>query len=99
MAKPQPWNPADATVEINTIANSDRLRLTYTKHALEQMTDRNLIASDVMFVLKRGFVLEEAQQSTRSGFYKYCVQSRTPNSDRTVKVVAIPILGLGTSRL
>ena len=91
MAGSQPWSPADATSEINAIANSPNLRLTYSKHAREQMTERDLIASDVMFVLKRGFVLEPAEASTQTGLFKYCPQSRSPNSgNRTVRVVAIP---------
>lgn len=91
MAKPQPWSPADATKEINAIAISEKLRITYTAHALGQMADRDLIASDVLFVLKKGFVLEDGEQSTQTGLYKYCVQSRSPNSgSRTVRVVAIP---------
>jgi Domain of unknown function (DUF4258) len=95
MARPQPWSPADATTEINAIANSPNLRLTHSRHALDQMTERDLIASDVMFVLKKGFVLEEPEPSTQAGFFKYCPQSRSPNSaSRTVRVVAIPDAGL-----
>ena len=91
MAKPQPWSPADATTEINAIAQSPQLRLTYTGHSREQMAERDLIASDVMFVLRRGFVLEDGEPSTQAGLYKYCLQSRSPNSEsRTVRVVAIP---------
>jgi hypothetical protein len=55
------------------------------------MADRDLIAGDVMFVLKRGFVLADGEPSTQAGLYKYCVQSRSPNSgSRTVRVIAIP---------
>src|ERR1700722_7244442 len=91
MAKPQPWSPADATSEINSIAGSEQLRITYTGHAREQMADRDLIAGDVMFVLQRGFVLAAGEPSTQAALYKYCVQSRSPNSgSRTVRVIAIP---------
>jgi hypothetical protein len=91
MAKPQPWSPADATKEINAVAVSDKLRITYTGHARQQMADRDLIAGDVLFVLKKGFVLEDGEPSTQAGLYKYWVQSRSPNSgNRTVRIVAIP---------
>ena len=93
MAKPQPWTPADATDEIRAIATSERppLSLILTKHASEQMQERSLYTGDVLFILKQGFVFGNAVASTRAGYYKYAVQSRSPNSgNRTVRVIAIP---------
>ncbi|MBI1867735.1 MAG: DUF4258 domain-containing protein [Methylocystis sp.] len=55
------------------------------------MRERDLIMSDVLYVLKQGFVFDDPQESTRPGLHKYAVQSRSPNSgSRTVRVVAIP---------
>jgi hypothetical protein len=91
LAKPQPWTSADATDEIRRIAKRDDFALVLTKHAREQMVERELIVGDVLYVLKQGFVLSPAQESTRPGFCKYAVQSRSPNSgSRTVKVICIP---------
>jgi hypothetical protein len=91
MVKPQPWSPADATIEINAIAKSQRLRIGYTRHARDQMGIRDLAVGDVLFALKRGFVFADAEPSTAPALFKYQIQSRTPNSgNRTVRVVAIP---------
>lgn len=59
MAKPQPWSPGDATDQIRAIAKADILNLIWTAHAKVQMRDRGLIASDVLYVLRKGFVLED----------------------------------------
>lgn len=87
----EPWDPAEATRRIRAIAQHQSLNLTYTGHARAQMTDRELIVGDVLYVLKNGFVHESARQSTRAGYYKYQIRTSTPNSrSRDVKVVAIP---------
>lgn len=86
----KPWKPADATNEIRRLASSE-IWLTYSDHAKERMGERDLIVSDILHVLKFGFVHQEAERSTRPGLYKYRMQSRTPNSgDREVGVVLIP---------
>lgn len=47
--------------------------------------------SDLLFVLKNGFVYEDAQPSTLPDFYKYRVEGQSPNSgSRYLRVVAIP---------
>jgi Domain of unknown function (DUF4258) len=87
----QPWNPANATRCINEIAAHARLDLSLSVHARDQMADRNLVVRDVLYVLKRGMVYENAQKATQNGFYKYQIETRTPNSgNRSVRVVAVP---------
>lgn len=55
------------------------------------MAERELYTGDVKFVLQQGFVYDEPEASTRAGFFKYKVESRSPNSgSRTVRIVAIP---------
>lgn len=55
------------------------------------MRARDLIFGDVLYVLSNGFVYREAQEATRPGFFKYRIESRSPNSNnRVVGVVAIP---------
>jgi len=93
-ARPQPWKPADATDAIRALAGHGRLTITYTQHAKEQMLSRELFVGDVLWVLKHGFVLEEAQPSTQPNLFKYLPESRSPNSgNRTVRVVVIPDAG------
>ncbi|WP_197922458.1 DUF4258 domain-containing protein [Thiosulfatihalobacter marinus] len=91
MFKEQPWNEADATYAIRTIARSDEFDLFPTAHALEQMGQRNLIMGDVLNALKTGFVRRSSTPSTQDGFHKYVVEAITPNSSpREIGVVAIP---------
>ena len=55
------------------------------------MRDRDILMGDVLYVLKNGFVLDEPRRATRPGFFKYLVESTTPNSEgRTVGIVVIP---------
>lgn len=89
MAGAQPWKPADATNEIRRLA-SNEIRLTYTDHVKERMAERELTVSDILYVLKNGFVHREAEKSTKAGFFKYRMESHTPNSERGIGVVVIP---------
>ena len=89
-SRTRPWVPAKATEEIRKLAQQD-FQFIWTWHASEQMQERDLITGDIIHVLKNGFVHEEAKPSTRKGFFKYKVESRSPNSGgRTVGVVVVP---------
>src|SRR4051794_18623377 len=88
---PQPWTPAQATERIRAIACDQRFAISFQRHAKEQMAARELILGDVIYLLKRGFVFDEAEPSTRAAFFKYKVECKTPNSgSRDVRVVSIP---------
>ena len=88
--RPQPWSQADATDIIRSIARGDHA-LHITKHASDQMPVRDLTVGDVLYVLKNGFVHTAPQKSTRKSFFKYSVDSRTPNSgNRILRVVVLP---------
>lgn len=76
----QPWSCADATQFINEMGNSPELTVLTTDHADEQMDLRGLIMGDVLHVLKRGFVYAAPEEATRKSFYKYAIESKTPNS-------------------
>ena len=90
MQKPQPWGPADATSNIRTIARG-QFTLTYQEHAKERLKERGLTTGDVLYVLKNGFVYDQAQPSTRDNCFKYSIEYSTPNSNqRSLRVVAIP---------
>jgi hypothetical protein len=85
------WPAKTAVYEIREIAASRKLTIAYTQHAKEQMLSRGLFISDVLFVLKNGFVHEEPCQSTRQNFLKYSVECVSINgSHRTVRVITIP---------
>lgn len=80
-----------ATELIRSLATDDKLSLFYKLHAKEQMSARNIIVSDVLFALRNGFVRKEAQAATQNGFFKYAIESRTPNSDnREIRIIVIP---------
>jgi hypothetical protein len=61
-----PWTPAEATQRINKCAKSDELQLSWTLHAKDRMRERGIIISDILYLLKRGFVYEQAEPSTRA---------------------------------
>ena len=87
----QPWTPSEATNKIRAMARSEQLNLAYKIHTKERLAERGIIISDVLFVLKHGFVLTEAEKSTRDGFFKYSMESKTPNSaSRDIRVVLLP---------
>jgi hypothetical protein len=87
----QPWKPAEATREINRIARDRLVGLSYTRHAVERLSERNLVVSDLLYVLRNGFVYEEPERATLLGLYKYKIEGQSPNSGaRTLRVIAIP---------
>jgi hypothetical protein len=87
----EPWTPAQATERIRRISNEDCFTITLTAHAEERLEQRDLTTLDVLYVLQKGIVLEEAVETTRPGLYKYAVICSTPNSNRRdVRVIAIP---------
>lgn len=88
---PEPWTPAQATDRIRAKALSDGFALAWTYHAKEQMEERYLLAGDVLHVLKKGFVYDDAVPSTRPPMCRYKMVSFTPNSERReVAIIVIP---------
>ena len=91
VARVEPWKPADATEEIRRLGNSRWLALTLTLHAKAQMPACDLITSDILFILKNGFVYDDPQAATRVHYFKYKMECETPNSNgRAIRVVLIP---------
>jgi hypothetical protein len=90
LKQPQPWTPGDATDNIREIAASN-FALSLTGHVTERMEERDLTTADIRHILRRGFVYEQAQETTRSKCFKYCIDASTPNSgSRTVRLVVVP---------
>jgi Domain of unknown function (DUF4258) len=85
------WSAKQATTEIREIAQSRHLTVSYSKHSLERFVERGLIMSDILYVVKFGFVYMEPIPSTRSGWFKYAIESKCPNGgSRSVRVVVVP---------
>ena len=83
-------DPAAATRFIRGLYGPS-LGLRYTRHARDRMIERGLIVSDVLHVIRHGFVYERGEQSTRDDLHKYQMECVTPNSNgRTVRLVLIP---------
>ena len=88
----QAWTPADATDAIRKIGCDPRLSLAYKVHATQRMAERGITISDILWLLKRGFVHQEATPATQKGRYKYVIEGPTPNSEgRTMAAVVIPV--------
>lgn len=85
------WSPARATDVIRRIARDARLSLAYKVHAAKREAERGITVSDVLHVLRHGFVHQPAVAATRPGFFKYQIECVTPNSEgRTVALIVIP---------
>ena len=55
------------------------------------MTEREIFAADILYVLKNGFIYDEPEEATREGYFKYTMINPTPSSDkRELKIVVIP---------
>ena len=86
-----PWTPSEATDEIGAMARSSRLALSYKLHARERLAERDIILSDVLYVLRNGFVYSDAVPATKPGYHKYVIEGRSPNSGtRALGVLVIP---------
>lgn len=88
--KSQPWKPADATNAIREIAKDGLFTLDLSSHASEQLVARDLITSDILHVLKYGFVYDPPEPATQKNCYKYKVESTSPAGSRVVRIIAIP---------
>lgn len=87
----EPWSPADATTTIRIMAADRCLGLHFKTHAKEQMSSRGIIMSDVLYILKNGFVYKDPIPATINGFFKYAIESKSPNSNgRSIRLIIIP---------
>lgn len=89
--KNEPWDPTDATYAIREIGKHPALSIAYKMHARQRMSERGIIVSDVLQLLRRGFVYDLPIEATSRGYYRYVIQGRTPNSGkRDIAAVIIP---------
>ena len=67
------------------------LSLAYKLHAKERLAERSIIISDVLYLLKHGFVYQDPVPAKTNGYFKYEIGCRTPNSgDRKICLIVIP---------
>jgi hypothetical protein len=87
---PTPWSPSKATEAIRQYARGE-FALSYKLHAKERMEERGLVQSDIVHVLKNGFVYADAIPATPIGYFRYAIEGSAPNSGgRSLRVVVIP---------
>ncbi len=87
----QPLTPSQATECIRQMARHDRLSLAYSGHAKARLAEREILTGDLLVLLRQGFVSCDAEPTANQNVFKYCIDSRTPNSgNRSVRAVVIP---------
>ncbi len=65
--------------------------MAYKVHAVQREGERGIYTPDVLYLLKNGFVHDEATAATRAGFFKYAIEGLTPNSEgRGIRLIVIP---------
>lgn len=90
---PEPLKPAQATKYIQGKV-CDELELALTKHAKEQLQNRDLVQADIFHILRFGYVHDAGQATNIPGIFKYRMECTTPNSgNRIVRIVVIPSMG------
>ena len=73
------------------LAIDDKTKWVLTGRVKERFQERNLLIADIRYLLKFGYVYDDAEESTKNGFWKYKVEGTTPNSEtRTLLVMIIP---------
>ena len=91
MEENEPWSAKDATDGLRRIARDTRFSLAYKVHAMNWSAERGIIVSDVLYILKHGFVYLDAVPALQQGRFKYEIESRSPNSGgRKVRLVVMP---------
>jgi hypothetical protein len=90
---PIPLSAEAATERIREIARGDP-DLYLTKHAKERMLEREIYTPDVLHVVTFGTVPRTGEPSSRTGVFKYRMESKTPNSEgRVLALIVIPAGG------
>ncbi|MCF6304476.1 MAG: DUF4258 domain-containing protein [Rhodobacteraceae bacterium] len=55
------------------------------------MGERDIIMGDVLYVLKNGFIYVEPIPATTNGYFRYAIESISPNSGgRKIRLIVIP---------
>ncbi|OUD09054.1 hypothetical protein BVC71_10090 [Marivivens niveibacter] len=87
----EPWSPTNATYAIREIGQHPALSLAYKVHATQRLLDRGITTSDVLYLLRNGYVYDDPSSATQHGYFRYKIQGKTPNSEgRDVAAVVVP---------
>ena len=76
---------------INTMARCDDLDFCYTKHCIERMKEREIIISDLLYVLKTG-VVEEYQGLAKhhcQKIHKYKITGQSLYKERDISLIVL----------
>ena len=87
------WGIAEAERRIHSyvVRGNDEFELAYTRHAKHRMVERDIVVSDLMYILARGHIVEEPTESTQPGYCKYKICGKSPNSGtREICLIVIP---------
>lgn len=96
----EPWNATDATNRLREMGNHPALSLAYKLHAKERIAERGIIVSDVLHILKHGFVYQDPVPAKTNGYFKYEIGCLTPNSgNRRICLIVIPSYATMTIKL
>lgn len=88
---PEPWNPTDATYALRRIGQHPAMSLAYKIHATQRLAERGITTSDVLYLLRHGFVYNDPVPAHTHGYFRYEVRGQTPNSEgREICAVVIP---------
>ena len=61
------------------------------KHAKIRLAERDITTTDVLHVLKKGFVFADPEPATKTGFFRYAMEGSSPNSGgRSLRIIVIP---------
>lgn len=74
----QALEPEEATKRIRRMTRKG-VDLSWTEDVKEAIKERGLVMGDLHHVLRKGIVLTAGVPCTRQGFFKYVIESRTPN--------------------
>ena len=84
-------SPSSATAKINQMACDPYCDLSKSLHAEDRLQERAILTSDLLHLLRTGFVYDDPEKATRKGFWKYKIEGKTPNSNgRIITAIVIP---------
>jgi len=84
-------SPSKATREINKLPRDPLCDLSKSPHAEDRLEERTILTSDLLCLLRKGFIYELAEASTQKNLWKYKIEGVTPNSNRrTITAIIIP---------
>lgn len=100
LAMDEPWNATKATYRLREMGAHPALSVAYKLHATERLAERSIIVSDVLYLIRNGFVYSDPIPAKTVGYYRYEIVCRTPNSGgRELCVVVIPSYNTMTMKI